>query len=209
METRLKEQQSLSLISEMIAQTRNNFQRGAGNAFILNGCAVAVIALLNAVLLFTLPNPGHSFHVWWLMVPVWFIDRYIDKRTDSAATVKTHFDRIISMTWRAFAAAVVLLLVTIFGFAIGGDNSMMYILITPGILIMAGTAQLITGVACRFRPVMTGAYILWGGALACLASFLLWPGWAGATQFLILAACMAAGFALPGYRLNKMAGKNV
>ncbi len=215
MEPKFTEQQSLALISEMIEQARNNFQQGAGNAFILNGCAVAFIALLTIALAFIFPNSNQVFWVWCLMVPVSFIDRMMDKRVDRNAMVKTHIDKIISTTWRAFGIAVGLFLFVVFGYSIAGSNHgienswRLCVLITPVIMIMAGTAEFITAKACRFKPILTGAYIMWGGALACLANYAFCHKWSGVAGFVILAVCMLLAFAVPGYKLNKMAKENV
>ncbi|MDR2927710.1 MAG: hypothetical protein LBV41_05875 [Cytophagaceae bacterium] len=209
MNSKLNEQQSLLLISEMIEQARNNFQKGAGNAFILNGCAVAFIALLNVALVFIMSNPNQSYWVWWLMAPVWFIDRLLDKKIDRAAQVKTHIDKIIGMAWRAFSIATVIFLIIIFGYAAAGNNWRICILITPMMMLMAGTVEFITAKACRFKPILAGAYILWSGALCCLATYTFWYKWSGITHFFILAVCMILGFAVPGYKLNKMAKGHV
>jgi hypothetical protein len=209
MDSKFSEQESLAIISKMIEQARNNFQKGAGNAFILNGCAVAFVALLNVLLVFILPNPNQSFWVWWLMVPVWFIDRMINKKQEREALVKTHIDKIISVTWSTFGIAVYLFLFVVFGYALSGNHWRICVLITPVMMIMAGTALFITAKACRFKPILTGAYIVWGGALCCLATYVLWHYWSGVAQFVILAACMIMGFAVPGYKLNKAAQSHV
>ncbi len=206
MESKFSHEQSLALISEMIEQARNNFQKGAGNSFILYGYAVAVIALLNVLLAFALPNPNQSFLVWCLMFLVGIIDRMLDKKTARQTLAKTHIDKIISMTWRAFAIAVVLFLVVIFGYGILMKNPEIFILITPILLLMAGTAEFVTAIACRFKSLMTGACILWVGAIACLST---WNGYSTLVNFGILAICMILAFTVPGYKLNKMAEENV
>ncbi len=209
METKFTEQESLTLISEMIEQARNNFQKGSGNAMILNGCAVAFIALLNILLLFILPNPVLSFNIWWLMLPVMFVDRLIDKRQHKDALVKTHIDKIITAAWRSFSIAIVVFLITIFAYGIAQDNPRIFVLITPTIMLMAGATEFITAKACRFKPFLTGAWVLWGGTLACPATYILLHYWSGILHFLILAVCMVLAFVIPGYRLNKLAKSHV
>ncbi|MCL2098793.1 MAG: hypothetical protein FWH23_08580 [Bacteroidales bacterium] len=209
MEPKFTEKESLSLINEMIAQARNNFQKGAGTSFIFYGYMVAFTALLNVVLLQVLPNPYLSFHVWWLMAPAGFVNRCIEKKLRSQAMLKTHIDSIIKTTWRGFAFAVVLLLIVIFGYGIAQKNHLLFVLITPMIMIMTGIAEYVTAKACRFKPVETGAYILWAGALACLASYVFCSCCSGIIQFFILALCMILAFVVPGYKMNKMAKEHV
>ncbi len=205
METKFTEQQSLTLISEMITQARNNFQKNSGTAMIFNGCLVAFTALLNIALIYLLPNPNQSFLVWFLMIPGWFIDRMIDRKVDKEALVKTHIDKIISASWRGFGVAVVLFLILIFGYGHFMQNPRIFILITPIIMLMAGIAEFVTAKACRFKPFLYGAYTMWIGSLGCLLSYALWHSFSGIIHFLILALCMILGFVIPGYKLNKLA----
>jgi hypothetical protein len=209
METKLTESQSLSLIGEMIVQARNNFQKGAGNVFIFSGITVSLVALLNVALLFILSNPNQSFMVWWLMAPMWFINRILNRKRDRSALVRTHIDSIISTTWYAYCISVVSFLCAVFGYAIAGEDWHICVLITPVLLIMTGMAEFVTARACRFKPLQTGACIMWGGALCCLATYVLWREWSGIAHFLVLAACMISGFVLPGYKLNKPAKDHV
>ncbi len=209
MEPNFTEQQSLSLINEMIDRARNNFQKGSGNSMIFNGYAVAFIALANVALAFILPNPNQSFNVWWLMLPTWIIDRIIEKRQDKHTFVRTHIDKIVSSVWTGFGIANALFLIIIFGFGIGQQNPRMFVLITPCIMLMAGLAEFVTAQACRFKPFLIGALIMWGGALTCLAMYFLCGDWAVLSQFFILALCAVLAFTVPGYKLNKLAKDHV
>lgn len=209
METKFTEEQSLTLISEMIEQARNNFQKGAGTAFIFNGCAVAFTALFNVALIFLLPNPYFSFWIWLLMIPFSITESLITKKRRKQAMVKTHIDTIISMTWRAFGNAVIILLILVFGYAIAMKDPRIYMLITPVILTMCGIAEFVTAKACRYKPILVGAYIMWVGALCCLAAYILWHPWSGISHFIILAICMILGFVIPGYKLNQLGKEHV
>jgi hypothetical protein len=206
MDTNLNHEQSLTLINEMIAQARNNFQKGSGTGFIFHGYSVACTALLNIALVFLLPHPHQSFWVWWLMLPAWLIDRFIiDRKRDKEALVKTHIDKIIKAAWSGFGIAVVILLMAVFGYGIAQKSANIFILITPLIMIMVGISEFITGVACRFALLKRGAYVMWGGALACLAAYVCWPSWSFVSHMLIMALCMILAFVVPGYQMNKMA----
>lgn len=205
METKLTEQQSLELISEMITQARNNLQKNSGTSMIFNGCLVAFTAFANVALVFILSNPAQSFWIWLLMIPGGFIDRMIDKKIDKESLVKTPIDKIIAATWRGFGYSVVLFLAIIFGYGYSMQNPRIFILITPIIMMMAGLGEYITAKACRFKPLLYGAFILWTGALGCLGTYLFLHSWAGIAHFFILAICMILAFVIPGYKLNKSA----
>ena len=208
METKFTEQQSLTLISEMITQARNNFQKGRGNSMIFNGCLVALIALANIVLIYTLSNPYHSFWIWCLMIPGSFVSAYIRKKVDKASMIKTHIDTIIGYTWVGFGCAVCILLAIILGLGLGRKIYEACLLINPIILTMTGLAEFITAKACKFKPYFYGAIVMWTGAIGCTILFLISNN-SVVGQFLILAICMIIGFVVPGYKLNKLAEKHV
>ena len=211
METKFTEQESLSLISEMIAQTRHNFQRGAGTSFIFNGYMAASIALLIAVLQLVLSNPFLSFWAWLLMIPAGFIDHRIKKRVNRIAMKITHIDKIVKATWRGFTVAAILFIIVICGYGFALKNPRILIVLTPVIMISMGIANYITAKSSRFKPLETGAYILWGGALACMATTFVF-GWSlslSMAHLLIFALCIISAFVVPGYKMNKMAKEHV
>ena len=209
METKFNEKESLALISEMIEQARNNFQKGNGNSMIFWGWFVAFTAVMNVALALVLENPYISFHIWWIMILGQFIDSFIiRKKDDKSALVKTHIDRIIAAIWRGFMYSIIVFLLVIFGFACGLKNPEIFILITPGIMIMIGLSEFITAKTCRFKPYFYGAIIMWIGSVSCFCISLITSNIV-IYQFLILAICMIAGFVVPGYRLNKLSKENV
>ena len=208
MKNELNEKESLALISEMIEQARNNLQKGSGNSMVYNGCLVACIAILNAILAFTLENPKYSFWVWALMIPGTLINFLIIKKIDKGALIRTHIDRIIGTVWQAFMYSTIVLLIVIFGFGYGIKNHQIFILINPIIMIMIGLSEFITAKACRFKPYLYGAYVMWIGAIACFLICYI-TSHVVIFQFLVLATCMIAGFVVPGYHLNKSAKSHV
>jgi len=207
-ETNFSEQQSLNLITAMIEQARNNVQKGAANSMILNGYAVAAIALLNIALAFIFLGTNQIYWIWCLMIPVWVVNRLLDKKQEKQAVVKTHIDKIVNTTWNSFGFAVAIFLLLIFGYGIAMKNPKIFIMITPMIMLMAGLAEFVTAKACRFKPFFVGACVMWAGALACLAIYIFLHYWAGIAHFFILAVCMVMSFSVPGHKLNKMAKNN-
>jgi hypothetical protein len=209
METKLTEQESFSVITEMINRARNNVRKGSANSIILNGYAVAIIAVVNFTLVHVLPTEyaGYSFYVWCLMFPVGFLDRYFDRKVDKISMVKTEIDKIIASAWRGFVISIIVFLVFVFAMAFCLQSWHVFTVITPVIMIMVALAEFVMAKACRFRPFFWGAVSFWAGALLCLSSYILFKS--GDVQFLILAACMITGFVVPGYLLNKKAKEYV
>jgi len=211
METKLTEQESLSIISQMIEQARNNLRKGDGNGLIFAGVLVAFTAILNVIFAFVFFKKGinvnHSTWVWCLMIPGTYIIHLIQKKADRESTVKTHIDSIIGSIWRSYLYAVLAFLVVIFSIGFGQKFYQVFVLINPFILIMLGQAEYATAKACRFRPYLYGAISMWLGALACAG--VMWFEEPVLIQFFILAVCMITGFVIPGYQLNKLANKDV
>jgi hypothetical protein len=209
METKFTEQDSFAIINEMIDRARNNVQQGSANIMIYNGYSVALVAVLNFLLLYCLPEADRnsSFLVWWLMVPNTVVSRFLNRKRDRSAMVKTQIDGIIGAIWNGFTLSVVVLLTTIFATsAVFAEWSPTY-LITSSIMILVGLAQFVLASACRYRPFFWSAVCFWTGALLCTLTYCLFQR--GDLHFLILAACMIIGFVVPGYRLNKKAKEHV
>lgn len=199
------EQDSLKLINEMISQAKNNIQIGSANGVIRSGYAASTIALLNIMLMHFLPNPVLSFFAWTLMIPVSIIGYYIDKKKDRSGIVKTHIDRIIHKTWIAFSYSVWLLVLTITSVSLIFDTWVFTVLIMPVILTLTGLAQYITGIACKFKPFIYGAFIFGAGAIMCILLIVVAKNYFAVGQFVILIICMISGFCIPGHILNKKA----
>ncbi|GHV56901.1 hypothetical protein FACS1894182_04450 [Bacteroidia bacterium] len=208
MEAKFTEQESLSLITEMITQARNNFQKRSGDGMIFNGILVSITALLNVVLAFILAHPNQSFWIWCIMIPGAFINGYINRTNRKEAVVKTHIDSIITFVWSGFACSVVVLLTVLFVLGFGRKMYDVFFLINPIILTMTGLAEFITAKICRFKPYFYGAFIMWAGAIASVV--VLWISQEPVIlQFVILIVCMITGFVIPGYQLNKAAKDHV
>jgi hypothetical protein len=209
METKLTEQQSLEVISEMINRARTNIQKGSANNMIYNGYAVALVAIANFILLYFLPaaDRNWSYMVWWLMIPSSCINHFIKRKIGRSGIVKTQIDGIIHSIWRGFSISVVILLITLFSVAFVFQEWSPTYLITPGIMILVAIAEFILAKACRYKPFFWGAVYFWIGALLCTFTYCVLKR--GDLHFLILAVCMIAGFVIPGYMLNKLAEKHV
>jgi len=162
------EHDSLKLINEMINQAKDNIQIGAADGIIRAGYSASIIALLNIILIFALPNPYLSFFAWTLMIPVTIVGNYIDRKKDRSSIVKTHIDTIISKTWIAFSWAVWILVLTIISMSYIMNSWKLTALIMPTILTFTGLAQYITGIACRYKPFTNAAYIFGSGAIMCV-----------------------------------------
>ena len=203
MEKNLTGNDSLTLISEMISQARNNFQKGAGLPLLVAGYWVAATALVNYALLYIMPHPAYSFHIWWTMIIMWMVLAIIGRKQDKQSLVKTHIDVIVSKLWKAYGYSIVVALASIFGVCFALGSWVVAALITPFLLLLTGLTQYVTGATCRFRPYTISAFIFWAGALLSVALYFT-PY--GNLHFIVLALCMITGFVVPGHMANKKGG---
>lgn len=204
-ESKFNEQDSLKLINDMISQVKSNIQIGAADSMIRSGYTVIVISLINIILIYTLPNPFISFFAWTLMIPISIINYFIDKKKDKSAIVKTHIDRIIGKTWRAFGWSVWVFLAILFAMVYIMDTWLFCLLIMPVILTLTGLAQYVTATATKYNPFLRGAYVFWAGAILCAILLFVAKEHYAAGQFVILSICMVVGFCIPGHVLNNKA----
>lgn len=206
METKLSHQQSLEVIVEMIERSKNNLRQGDAGSMIYYGWVVAAIAIANFALLYLFPGSGRVFNIWWLMLPASIGGFLIDRRTDRSAIVRTQIDTFIGSVWRGYAVSCFAFLAVILTIAAHTGRWDIMSLCTPVILLMVGMAEYATARICRFRPFLAGAWGFWAGGLLCAPTILLG---AGQWMFIILAACMLAGFVIPGHALNRKAASHV
>ena len=200
----LTEKESLSIINEMIHQTREYFQKGAANISLFWGYYIAVIAIANFILLQLPDIARHSFWVWLLTIPGPFISLLIRKRTSSL--VKTHINVIINKIWISFGISTAVFIGMLYLSVAAIHIQSLPVVITPVILIMLGMAHYATAAACKFKLYIYSALVFWTGALGCAATLFMGRFY---YNFIILAICMIGGMVIPGHILNSKAEKNV
>lgn len=207
MENNFNEQDSLKLINEMITQARNNFRKGAGNSFILWGYVIAILAMSDYILMHFITPSYNANWVWILTLPVFIISSIYESQKAKTAVVVTHLDKVVGTIWLGFFIANILFISTILFVATYWGASIVYILITPIILIMMGLSLFATAKVYRFRPYLYGAGIFWLGAVLCVLQYMCIDFIN--LQFIILSVCMILGFVVPGHILNRKAETDV
>jgi len=200
MDTNFNHEQSLSLINEMISRAQNNVKQGGAYSLIYWGYVTAVIAIINSVLMNTLNNPSQSFWVWGLMLPAGVVSYFIARFVDRKSLVKTHIDKIGGMVWLGFFFSFVIFTIVIHTLHFNFNLYQLFMLNTPALIIMVGMGQFVTACVYRHKLWYTIAAMTWAGAVAC--AFLNVD-----MQFIVFAACMILGFAIPGHILNYQAKK--
>jgi hypothetical protein len=205
METKFTEQESLKVINEMIAQAKNNFQKGSVNTAIFWGYLTAALSIANFILLQLFANSGWAYNVWWLILPGWLVYALMQRKIDRSAAVKTPIDKIIIMFWISFGISVAILQIVFWTFSF--QENIQFVYLVPIIMILCGTVQFGTAAAYRYRSYYWGSVIFWISAILSI----LVAKWTGKVDYqLIVLACSAiVGFVIPNHILNKKAESNV
>ena len=203
MESKLTEQESLQMITQIIHQAKNNFRKGVGNIAMFWGYLVAFEALLCFAINLLLPGIQSAW-VWLLGIPGLFVSYLMSKKIKREAIVKTHIDQIVSSIWIAFILSIVVLQLAFWAVCYHFETGHHFSMITTVTLLFTGAAQFTTGKAYRFQPFVYGGYIFWLGATVCL--FILPQT---SIHLLVLAVCMIFGHIIPGWKLNQKAEENV
>jgi len=211
METKFTEQESLAVISEMIEQARNNFQKGRGSSMVYYGWLIVALTIPNIILISIYDKAGvmmvFSYWIWFLIIPGTSIERFFNRKARREAMVKTHIDSLVNSTWQGYLYSILTLIVVL---SVCGLERRFYealFLIIPIVLILLGLVEYIMAKAYRFKSYTYGAFIMWLGTVACVIAVV--TGIEDSTiimiQFFVLAICMISGFVIPGYKLNKLA----
>ena len=203
METNFNHEQSLTLISEMINRARNNVKVKGAYSLIYWGYVVAALAIVHAILFNLLSAPMQSAFVWLAMIPAAAVGVYIERRIERETLVKTHIDKIGNMVWTGFLISFVVFTIVIHAVRVNlkFELEQIFLLNIPVIMILLGMGQFFT--ACIYRAKMWNllAAFSWLAAIACTFVRL-------DVQFIIFAACMIVGFAIPGHILNRQSKEN-
>lgn len=177
-------QQSLDIITSMIAEARGNVQRSS-IYFIMWGLVVAAANLGMAILM--LLDYRHPYVVWLVTIPAWIATFLISRRHAREATSSSHLDRINMFLWYSYG--VVVLTLVAFGFKINFQ-------LNPVILLMSACPVLVSGIVTRYRPLIIGGVLFWLFGIIC---FLVSGPW----QYLVGAIAVTCGHLIPGLMLRK------
>lgn len=184
MEKELKPEESLRIITDMIAQARDNFQ-GFNFYFLLWGWVVAIANFGHFVLENYLQYP-RPYLVWIIAIPAYIITMIYGYRRGKEKIHLSHLDKVVSALWMSFGVSMLLLV--IFGSVIRYN-------INPVMLLMAAFATTTTGVIIRFRPLILGGISFW---VTAAAAYLVEYKY----QYPVGGLGIILGYLIPGYLLK-------
>lgn len=187
MENQLTEQQSLKIIQEMIATSKNNLKDNSF-FFLLWGWLVLGASLIHFGLL------QIQWEYAWLPWPVMMtiggiIAGIAGYRMGKKAKVVSHVDKMMMYLWWAFG---IVLFIILFMSAKGRIN---WFTANTLIMVMYGMGTFVSGKVLKFKPLIIGGIATW--ALA-IASLFVEPEYG----LLAIAISIIIAYLIPGYMLK-------
>lgn len=182
-----KTQQQLSLIQEMIQQTRTRISEGS-IFYLIWGWLVVAAAAINYYLL-SYTEFEHHWIAWPILMTLGgLISGIIGYRKDKQSGVKTYVDRALNYLWAGFTFSLILILLMMIEF--GAQT------VYPIVIILYGLGTFVSGGILKFKALIWGGVFSWAiGSVAVYADF--------QNQLLLLIAAILVSYILPGYLLSK------
>ncbi|HWB27476.1 MAG TPA: hypothetical protein VG738_18500 [Chitinophagaceae bacterium] len=183
-EKQLSGEESLHLINRMIHEAKGYFYESGIGALVYGFSAVV------CCLLAWLRETGKlyfSFHPLFLMIPVFFLQGWVQYREEKKKRAKTFTDEAIDYVWTGFFIAILAAMCA--GFA-----GVQYIQISF-VIIVAGMASFLTGMLSKMRYLIITSFICW---LTGIISFFIQNPYI----YLLLAGIAILIWVVPGFILN-------
>ncbi len=190
METKLTEQQSLQIIQEMIATSKNNLKDNSF-FFLLWGWLVLVASLSH----FTLIQLSYenAFLPWpILMFSGGIISGIAGYRLGKRSNVISHVDKMIMYLWWGFLVVMMIILF------MAGFNKMSWDVTHPLIIALYGLGTFVSGGALKFKPLIIGGIAAW---IISTVAFFVTPEYVQ----LLIALSIIIAYLVPGYLLKAKA----
>src|SRR5258706_4861279 len=183
-EKELSSEESLRLINRMIYEAKS-YVYESGISALMYGFSIFICSLLTYIKEKELVNfPVAPFY---LMIPVFFIQGWIQFREEKKKKAKTFTDEAIDFIWTGYFLSVIVSLAGIFAGA-------GYIIITI-ILFLTGIATFLTGMIAKFSyQIVCGILCL---VLAAISFFIQ-----NANIYFLLAAISIIVWIIPGFMLR-------
>ena len=192
----LTSQESLDIITRMIADTRRNFNLKGGSMFLIWGYSTIVVTL---AVYFLVKSTGNFDMMWaWWALPIMGGIATLLHFRKYKRPVKTHIDRTVDNVWLVSTVACMACVLFTFGMSVFGGNR--YFNILSSIALMMSIATAITGMIIKFKPVTIG------GFTGIILSFLIFF-FPGMEQFFVFAGVFLIAQVIPGHILNSYCKK--
>lgn len=186
---RLNEQESLTLIANMIRNTQNRMENHAGTPFLIWGYTTVIISV-SIWTLITLTNNYYWQFLWFVLPVVCFPATYFVGRNNEKG-IKTHIDKIIGQVWLVFGISG--FMVSVLPWFLQGRFPVFFC-----VILLMGMGTALTGLIIKFKPCIWGGFISMGLAYMTIL-------FKGTDSILIFALVFIIMMVIPGHILNARA----
>lgn len=188
----LNEKESLTLITQMIQNTKSRMEKDCGKPFLFWGYTTVFVSLLVWYMVTTTQNYYWQF-LWFLLPAIAGTGTYLSTR-EKHPTVKTYLDKVINYIWIVFGIA---------GFSVSCLSIFFWQLpILFIVLLLMGMGTALTGLVLNYKLVTICGTL---GAIASISC--IWtPGF---NQILVFAPVFIFMMIIPGHALNHKAKQSI
>ena len=198
---KITEQESLDIITQMIARTRHRLCLGDGNIMLLWGYLTVGVALLVTLLLIVTKHQAVNWLWFLIMIIGGTATPHLAKKKTANAGAKTHLDTITTGIWTTvgYLSLVCIAFCLVFLLAYGKDCWTVMFMFP---LLIVGMAETIQGIVIKERSLIVG------GAVGMAAGIFTMCLLATATQLAIswyiplFVVSFTAMMIVPGHILN-------
>lgn len=204
---KINEKESLAIITDMIARTKERYMLGDGNILLMWGYLTVAVSILVWVLLRLTHHPACN----WLWFLIWIIGGTVtpimEKKKAIVKGVKSYSDKLTSKIWTIVGYSAIISTMFCLGFLLaGGVNSWQMMLAFA--LIIVPFAEIAQGIIINEKT------LIWGGKIGLLVGIFttcciiggvkLYVSWF-MPLFIVTFACMMI---IPGHIINHKAKRD-
>ncbi len=187
METKLDEQESLKIITEMIDNAKARFKNN-GFHFLLWGWFVLTASLLNFIFIKT--GFEKSWLPWIILMPLGLIiSIFAGYKKGKKTNAVTYFDKAMIFLWNGFVIVLIIVLV------MAAKGLFNWITANILIVLLYGLGTFVSGGLLKFIPMIIGGIACW--IIAIIMMFT-----PGIYTLLWLALSVVIAYLIPGYILR-------
>ncbi len=187
METKLTNEESLGIIHQMIATSKNNLKDNSF-FFLLWGWLVLAASLSHFVLLQL--QWSYAFLPWPILMNLGVIISIVaGYRMGKKTKVMSHIDKMMIYLWYGFLAVILILI----SMALLGRLN--WITVYPTIIVLYGLGTFVSGGVLKFKPLILGGIACW---LIAITAFFVQPQYV----LLLTALSIIMAYLIPGYLLK-------
>ncbi len=202
-EEEINEKQSLAIITEMIARTKDRYI-GNGNIMLLWGYLTVAVTILVWIMLATTHQPAWNY-LWFLIWIVGGIATPIMARSEQKKCgVKNYSDRITSQIWSVVGIMGIVATAMCLGFQLIGDVSSWSTMLAFA-LVVVPLGEIAQGIILKERSLTVGGItgmVIGIFTMCCIAGDVtLYANW----YLPMFMAAFIAMFVVPGHIINHKA----